>query len=205
MFCEDYDKLVETFEKRGFTVHSAASANEAKKLVLSLVGSGTSVGLGGSMTLSALGIYEALKENGNTVWSHAVPTQAQDQDIYTKENAAAWYIASTNAITRDGRLINIDGRGNRVAGMLTGPRDIVLMIGKNKLADNEAEGRLRAKNVAAPLNSKRLNRKTPCVVNGKCHDCTSPDRICCVTSIIEYAPYWLKSFHLILVDEELGY
>ena len=202
MFCQDYDTLVQTFEKRGFTVHSAASAQEAKALVLSLVGAGASVGLGGSMTLAALGVYEALTASGHTVYDHA---HSKEPDIYQKENAADWYIASANAITRDGRLINIDGRGNRVAGMITGPREVVLVIGKNKLAANEAEGRLRAKNVAAPRNAKRLNLKTPCVVDGKCHDCTSPDRICCVTSIIEYRPYWVNAFHLILVDEELGY
>ena len=202
MFCQDYDKLVQTFEKRGFTVHSADSAQKARELVLSLVAQGASVGMGGSMTLGALGVYEALMGAGRTVYDHA---HSKEPDIYQKENAADWYIASSNAITRDGRLINIDGRGNRLAGMITGPREIILVIGKNKLALNEAEGRLRAKNVAAPLNAKRLNLKTPCVADGKCHDCASPDRICCVTSIIEYKPYWISAFHLILVDEELGY
>ncbi len=202
MFCEDYDTLVKTFEKRGFTVHSAATPEEAKALVFSLVGTGHSVGLGGSMTVETLGLYEGLSANGNTVYAHS---RSQNTDIYLKENTADWFIASTNAITRDGRLINIDGRGNRVAGMITGPRDILLIIGKNKLAETEEEGRLRAKNIAAPRNARRLNRKTPCVEDGKCHDCSSPDRICRVTSIIEYVPYWLKSFHLILVDAELGY
>ncbi|MEA4970963.1 MAG: lactate utilization protein [Candidatus Pelethousia sp.] len=202
MFCQDYDRLVHTFEKRGFIVHSAASAQEVKALILSLVTPGASVGLGGSMTLGALGVYEALTQTGHPVYDHA---HSKEAEIYQKENAADWYIASTNAITRDGRLINIDGRGNRVAGMITGPREVILVIGKNKLAANEEEGRLRAQNVAAPRNAKRLNLKTPCVADGKCHDCASPDRICCVTSIIEYRPYWVNAFHLILVDEELGY
>lgn len=205
MFCEDYEKLVQTFEKRYFTVHSAPSAQAAKELVLSLVGKGTSVGLGGSVTLTALGMYEALLSNGNTAYSHAATPQAQDPLIYQKENSADWYLASTNAITRDGRLINIDGRGNRVAGMFAGPKNVILVIGKNKLTENEEEGRRRAKEIAAPLNAKRLHCKTPCVVDGKCHDCATEGRICRVTSIIEYRPYWLESMHLVLVDEDMGY
>ena len=202
MFCEGYDTLVQTFEKRGFTVHTAPTPEDAKSLILSLIGKGNSVGLGGSMTLQALGVYEALSENGNTVYDHS---RSKEPDIYLKENSADWYIASSNAITRDGKLINIDARGNRVAGMIAGPMEIILVVGKNKLTENEAEGRMRAKNIAAPLNAKRLNRNTPCTVDGKCHECSSKECICRVTSVIEYLPYWVKAFHLILVDADLGY
>lgn len=205
MFCSDYDALVTTFEKRGFILHGAASAKEAKELVLSLVGKGSSVGLGGSMTLHDMGLYEALTAQGNTAYSHLVTSHVEDPDIYIKENNSDWYLSSTNAITRDGKLINIDGRGNRVCGMTFGPKNVILVIGKNKLTQNEEDGLYRVKNVAAPLNTKRLQKKTPCAADGRCHDCTSPDRICRVTSIIEYVPGHVNAFHLILVDEALGY
>lgn len=205
MFCEDYDTVVQALENRGYTVHSARSAEEARDLALSLVGKKGSVGLGGSMTLEALGMYEALTANGNIAYSHAVISPAQDPDIFKKENSADWYLASSNALTRDGKLINTDGRGNRIAGMSAGPRQVILIIGKNKLTENEEAGYRRIKDVAAPKNAKRLVRNTPCVKDGKCHDCTSSDRICRITAVMEYVPYWVQAFHLILVDAELGY
>ncbi|MEA5058442.1 MAG: lactate utilization protein [Candidatus Pelethousia sp.] len=204
MFCSDYDTLVQTLQKHGFTVHTAASAEDARTIALTLVGK-HSVGLGGSMTLAGLGMYEALCANGNVVFSHSVTPPAEDPYIFTKENSADWYLASSNAITRDGKLVNIDGTGNRVAGMFAGPKQVALIIGKNKLAEDVSAGYQRIKQVVAPKNAKRLNRKTPCAVDGTCHDCNALDRICRVTTVIDYKPGWVKELHLILTDAELGY
>lgn len=102
-------------------------------------------------------------------------------------------------------LINIDGVGNRVAGMFAGPKQVCLIIGRNKLAQDLVAGLDRARNVAAPLNARRLHKQTPCTLDGRCHDCSAPQRICRVTSIIEYKPLWLDALHLILVDADLGY
>lgn len=205
MFCQHYEKLVQTLEERGYRVHGAATPDDARQIVLTLVGRETSVGLGGSMTLSALGMYEALTQAGNAVYSHWVTPQAVDPDIYIKENSADWYLSSTNALTMDGKLINTDGTGNRLAGMFAGPKRVCLIVGKNKLVEDVQAGFARIKEVAAPQNAKRLHRATPCATDGKCQDCASPQRICRVSSIIEYKPGWLEELHLVLVDASLGY
>lgn len=205
MFCQQYEKLVQTLEGRGYLVHGAATPGEARQMALALVGKGVRVGLGGSMTLAALGMYEALTEAGNTVYSHAVTPQAEDPAIFQKENSADWYLCSTNALTRDGKLVNTDGTGNRLAGMFAGPKRVCLIIGKNKLVEDVQASFARIKAVAAPQNARRLHRATPCVADGTCHDCASPQRICRVSSVIEYKPGWLEELHLILVDAELGY
>ena len=205
MFCEKYDDLVAVLESRGYTVHHAATPQEAKKEALALLSQGASVGMGGSMTVASLGLYDELAAAGITVYSHAVVPPAKDPDIFRKENTADWYLCSTNALTRDGKLVNTDGIGNRVAGMIAGPKNVCLIVGKNKLVKDLSAALDRVRNVAAPPNARRLNRNTPCAHTDQCADCASADRMCRVTSIIEYRPTYLNSLHLILVDAELGY
>ena len=119
---------------------------------------------------------------------------------------ADWFVCSTNAVTRDGRLVNIDGTGNRVAGMFAGPKKVILFIGKNKLVEGGLDEAIaRIKRVACPANGRRLNTNTPCALTGECTDCASPRRMCKITSIIEYPPNLLSELHLVLIDEELGY
>ena len=116
------------------------------------------------------------------------------------------FVCSTNAVTRDGRLVNIDGTGNRVAGMFAGPKKVILFIGKNKLVEGGLDEAIaRIKRVACPANGRRLNTNTPCALTGECTDCASPRRMCKITSIIEYPPNLLSELHLVLIDEELGY
>lgn len=203
MFCERYDEFVKALEKRRFLVHSAATAAEAKELGISLIGGG-SVGFGGSVTVTELGLYETLQENGNAVywhWKSDDPGKAQASAAH-----ADWFVCSTNAVTRDGRLVNIDGTGNRVAGMFAGPKKVILFIGKNKLVEGGLDEAIaRIKRVACPANGRRLNTNTPCTLTGECTDCASPRRMCKITSIIEYPPNLLSELHLVLIDEELGY
>ncbi len=203
MFCERYDEFVKTLEKRQFLVHSASNAAEAKKVGLSLIGSG-SAGFGGSITVKELGLYEALQENGNAVYWHW-----KSEELGRAQESAAhadWFVCSTNAITRDGRLVNIDGTGNRVAGMFAGPKKVILFIGKNKLVEGGLDEAIaRIKRVACPANGRRLGTNTPCAVTGECTDCNAPRRMCKVTSVIEYPPNLLSELHLVLIDEELGY
>jgi hypothetical protein len=114
------------------------------------------------------------------------------------------FFSSTNALTLDGKLVNIDGTGNRVASMIFGPGHVVLIVGANKITDDLQQAMIRAKHLAAPMNAMRLNLKTPCATTGYCSDCNSEDRICKVTTIIEYKPD-LTNFTVILVGEEIGY
>ncbi|MDR0840198.1 MAG: lactate utilization protein [Christensenellaceae bacterium] len=204
MFCENYDAFVHTLTQHGYTVHTAASAEAAKALALSLIGAG-SVGCGGSMTVKDIGLYDALGAQGNTMYNHSTVPPQERSGVFLQAARADWYLCSTNALTLDGKLINIDGVGNRVGGMFSGPKKVLLIIGKNKLADTYDAGMERVKRVACVKNTRRLNKKTPCAATGACADCSSPDRICNVTSIIEYKPGWVQELHLILVDAELGY
>ena len=205
MFCENYDKLGSNLEGRGFTVHSAASGEEAKKLVLELIGDRASVGCGGSMSISSLGLPDALRAQGNPVYFHWDVKPEERAEIFEKAKEADWYLCSTNAITMNAKLINIDGNSNRVAAMFGGPKKVVLVVGKNKLAADLESGMARVKAVACSKNAQRFGLDTPCAITGKCVDCHHAQRICSVTTIIEQKPRLLDELHIVLVDEELGY
>ena len=131
---------------------------------------------------------------------------AEERGEVTRRAARAdWFIASANGITRTGKIVNIDGTGNRVASMLFGPKNVALIIGKNKFAETMDECMDRIKAVACAKNAQRLGLSTPCAVAGRCTDCFSKERICSVTTIIEAKPGAISEMHLILVDEVLGY
>lgn len=205
MFCENYDEFVSVLTKHDYTVHSAKNGTEAKEIALKLIGS-DSCGFGGSMTVASIGLYEALLENGNPVFKSSYGISVEERNkIYKDAADAKWYVSSTNAITKEGALVNIDGTANRVASMVFGPDKVIIFVGKNKLTEDISSAITRVKEVATPPNARRLNKKTPCAVTGKCVNCSSPDRLCKVTTIIEYKPNYLEEMHLILIDEELGF
>ena len=205
MFCSHYDMLEKSLVKRGFIVHQAKDANEAKQLAFSLIKPNESVGFGGSVTVqNDLDLYNELEKRGNPVYSHwyaADRSKAQGE-----AGKADWYLASTNAILGDGRLINIDGTGNRVASMIIGPEKVMLFIGRNKFVDGGIDDAIeRIKRETCPPNARRLKLdKLPCGITGKCADCQSEQRMCRVTSIIEYPTRAIKEFHLVLIDAEHG-
>lgn len=204
MFCENYDKLVSNLEGRGFTVHSAAGGEEAKKLVLDLIGDRASVGCGGSMTISSLGLPDALRAQGNPVYFHWDVKPEERAEIFEKAKAADWYLCSTNAITMNAKLINIDGNGNRVAATLFGHKKVFIISGTNKICPDFDSALHRARNVAAVLNAKRFDIKTPCKLDGKCHDCRSPQRICKALTVL-WGPMGGMETEVVLIGEELGY
>lgn len=204
MFSDDDGQLVKTLISRGYEVYHAADKKAALATVATLVGQG-SVGFGGSMTSVTLGIPNALKNAGNEVYFHWDMDKALRPEILARAATADWYISSVNAITKNGTILNVDGTGNRVAALISGPKNVIYCIGRNKLVPDLAAAFERVRNVAAPMNAKRLNRNTPCAVTGRCMDCSSPDRICNMTSILYKKPALIESCHIILIDEELGY
>jgi len=204
MFCDQYESFVKNLESHRFTVHSAENGQEAKDIVLHLVGKG-SVGCGGSMTVTGLGLPDTLREQGNDVFFHWGCLPEDRDEIFAEAAKADFYLCSANAITRSAKIINIDGNCNRIAGTFFGPKKVIMVIGKNKFAEDLESGMERAKKFACAKNAARFNFRTPCVVTGECTDCLSPQRVCKVTSIIEYLPGWVEEMHLVLVDEELGY
>lgn len=182
-----------------FFVHSA---EKAARSVLAMIPSACSVGIPGSVTIRQLGLPELLAERGNVVYQHwnCEYTFADKE----RQNHADWFIASSNAITTDGVMVNIDGAGNRIASMAWGKSEIVYIIGMNKVEFGLDSAILRARNVASPANALRTSAATPCTLTGRCHDCDSKERICRVMLISERAPFDRRC-HVILVGEKLGY
>lgn len=201
-----FQTTIDNLNKRGFLAEYAENADAARARVLELVKGAKTVGMGGSVTLYKSGIQNALADAGYTIYSAAYaasrgedPAEATRQGIF-----ADVYLSSSNAITVSGTLINIDGTGNRVAGLIYGPEKIIVVAGKNKLAADEAAAMEHIKTVACPLNARRLKKQLPCALTGKCNDCLSLDRMCRVT-VKHETPTRGKEFHIILVNEELGY
>ena len=175
-------KILENFREKGFKPFYFDSSGKLKDFLLNEI-SGTTVGMGGSMTIQELDIYNLLSQN-NKVYSHSES-----------------YVLSANALAETGEIINIDGRGNRVAGSIFGAnlKRVFYICGTNKLAENIEKGIWRAKNIAAPKNAQRLGRKTPCAVRAdKCYNCKSPERICRATVIITNPLINVETFVLIV-------
>ncbi|MCS7104268.1 MAG: lactate utilization protein [Thermofilaceae archaeon] len=199
------ENAAEALKKNGFLAYVAKNSDEAKSLVLSLVPSRSTVGVGGSVTVRELGLIEELERSGCKVVHHWVKADPSELDrLRRAELVSDVFLCSVNAVTLDGKLVCIDGLGNRVAAMVFGPRRVIVVAGRNKLVRDVKEGVWRARNMAAVMNSKRLGVNTPCVKLGHCVDCDSPERICRVLLVLERKPF-NSDFHVILVNEDLGY
>ncbi len=197
--------IIQNMEKRNLEGYYVSTSDEAREKVFELMKPGSSVGWGGSMTLAELGILEELKKRDYMLLDRTkAKTPQEAREIYAKTVLADYYLMSSNAITLEGELINIDGNGNRVACMIQGPEHVIIVAGMNKVVTDVKSGYLRVKNIASPPNCVRLNKKTPCSVTGQCGDCYAPDCICSHTVITRRCgiPGRIK---VILVGEELGY
>ena len=205
-----YENLAKTtmknLEKRHFECHYCKTAQEAVKLASELVPSDSTVSFGGSMTLAESGMADILKQRSDiTLLDRSKAGSPEEvKEIYHKSLNADYYFMSSNAITLEGELINTDGTGNRVAALIYGPKNVILLAGMNKVAHTLEEGIMRVRNVASPINANRLGRKTPCASTGSCADCLSPDCICSHTVITRRsAP--ANRIKVILIGEALGY
>ena len=201
------EKLAEKLTKNGFEVVTVPSAEEAEKAVLGMIPPGVEVGLGGSMTLRDLKLDVTLRERGHEVHDHWLPGRDPEEmrRVLRKQISSPVFLTSVNAVTADGKLVNIDNTGNRVAAMTFGPEHVIAVVGKNKIVADVHAAMFRTRNHVAPANAKRKNFKTPCVMDGKCHDCDSPDRLCRAVSILEKKTRGVGRFTVILVEEDLGY
>jgi L-lactate utilization protein LutB len=198
-------RTLAALKKNGFQTFFAPTRRDAREKALSLIPSNAVVGVGGSITIREINLINSLTTRGNTVVQHWLPPPGEDTvTTMRKEVGSDVFLASSNAVTEDGKLINTDDTGNRVAAMIFGPRKVIVIAGINKIVKDVAEGIQRVKNVAAPMNARRLNKQTPCAVTGVCTDCDSPNRICRVTTIMEREPDE-TDVTVILVGEELGF
>jgi hypothetical protein len=176
----------------------------AKKKVLELIGNDKKlVTYGGSVTLDEVGIKEAVEQAGHELLRRENYGPEQQDECYQKQVGADTYLMSTNAITLDGELINIDGRGNRVACLICGPKEVIIVAGMNKVVTDVEEGITRTRNFAAPPNTVRLNCNTPCATTGRCGDCLN-ETICCEI-VVTRASRIPSRIKVVLVGEELGY
>ena len=200
----NFETLKTNLEKKGYIVTCFENAGQAAEYLCSEI-KGTSVGFGGSITLREMGLYEKLSENYEVYW-HWKPAEGMNP-AQARDHArnAEVYLSSVNGIAETGEIINIDGNGNRVAEIMYGHKKVYLVVGENKLAPDYDSALYRARNIAAPMNAKRLNMKTPCAVNGdKCYNCQSPDRICNGLSVL-WSKMSCAEFEVILISEKLGY
>lgn len=193
----------DALQAHGFKTQIFDTAEQAKEAALSLIGTG-SVGFGGSITIQDMGIYEALQQQGNTLYWHWKVAPEQRAALFPLANTADTYICSANAILESGALLNIDGNGNRVSSMYCGPKQVIIIAGQNKLCGDYHDAVARIKREACPPNAKRLGYQTPCAATGNCNDCSSPQRMCNVTVLME-RPGMVKNIHVMIVKEDLGY
>ena len=196
------ETAVKNLSSRGFSVRVFKTAQEASNAISQEL-SGKTVGFGGSVTLEQMGLFEKLSEN-NTVYWHWKQDPAQARE---DARGAQVYLTSANAIAETGEIINIDGTGNRVAATLCDREALYIVAGVNKLAPDFASAMERARNIAAPLNARRLGRKTPCARSEpmRCHDCSSPERICRGFVTMARPMGGNGKTHVILIEETLGY
>ncbi len=197
-------EVADVFNKRGFKARVFDSIQQVNDVLLEEIEPGQSVGIGGSITVNDSGIYDLLKERGNTVYFHWKVPPEERGGIRKLASEADVYLSSSNGVTKEGRLVNIDGFGNRVASMFYGPDRVYIICGRNKVVETEDEAVERTRTVACPKNAERLNRNTPCRKTGKCHDCLGEDRMCNIKVVIECPPPG-KEINVMLVDQELGY
>jgi L-lactate utilization protein LutB len=199
-------KTVNGLKKRGFEASYYPNRQTMTEDLWRIIPDNAKVGIGGSITIRELGLVEELEKRGNKVfqhWQKDLPPKG-DEAIRRKAMEAAFYLTSANAITTAGDIINIDGIGNRVAAMIYGPKNVVIIAGYNKIVNSIDEGVRRSREIAGVLNARRINAKTPCAETGVCSDCSVAARICRVTTIIQYKPNQ-TDVCVLLVNERLGY
>ena len=201
--------LKAALESNNFEVFLAHNKEDAYKIVLEVIIpplNAKTVSWGGSMTFIATGLYKELKNNSNMevldTFDKKIP-QNEKTELRRQALLVDLFITGTNAVTESGQLVNLDMIGNRIGALTFGPKWVIILVGRNKIAADLDEALFRVKNYVAPVNSMRLDKKTPCVKTSYCEECKSPDRICNTWTITE------KSFpkgrvKVVLINEDLG-
>lgn len=197
----DIQKLRRELESRGFQTSFFSTAEECCAYLNGAL-DGRTIGFGGSQTVRDMGLYEELSTHNTCIWHWdkergVIPKDATDAQVY---------ICSLNGVAETGELVNIDGGGNRVASGLFGHEKVYFIIGVNKIAPDLEGAIWRARNIAAPKNARRLERKTPCAVKAdRCYNCKSPERICAAMVVYWEKPAYIPEVEIVIVDQELGF
>lgn len=203
-----YEKQAETIikhlQKRGMEGYYCADSKSAVQKALSLIPEGSTVTWGGSESIKECGLVEALKDAPVTIWDRKDVKPEDMKAFYLKAFSANVYLMSSNAITLDGQLVNIDGTGNRIAALTYGPDRVILIVGMNKVCPDLESAITRVHNVAAPPNCMRLNIENPCTKDGICHNCLSPTKICNMLHVMHFNRFPGR-IQVVLVGEQLGF
>ncbi|MBO5187081.1 MAG: lactate utilization protein [Prevotella sp.] len=198
-------KMIKNLERRNFKAFYCHTSAEAIELVNRIIADGSTVSWGGSMTLRDMGLTAALHNRGTLrlLDRDRAADRAEAAEIYLDAFRADYYLSSANAISEDGVIVNIDGNGNRVAAITFGPKNVIFVIGLNKVAQTPEAALARARSTASPINTARFDIKTPCQADGICHNCNSPESICNHIHFLRNSPRGRHT--VVLVGENLGY
>jgi hypothetical protein len=196
---------VKALIKSGFDAVYCPTVSEAAEYIINVAAGAFTIGFGGSMSVNELNVHERLKAGGKELLIHSQPGLSPEQKMETRrlQLVCDLFLTGTNALTLDGKLVNIDGTGNRVAAMIFGPKKVIVVAGRNKIVANAAQAVERIKNIAAPANAKRLGYDVSCTKTGFCSDCHSPQRICNITVILEKKPTY-SDITVLVVNDDLG-
>lgn len=193
----DMERVRKNLEERGFQTSCFATAKEAADYLDAQI-DGATVGIGGSMTIQAMGLSERLSKHNEVIWHW-------EGGELRRAMLADVYLTSVNGLAETGEIVNIDGNCNRVAASMFGPKRVYYVVGINKIAPDFEKALWRARNVAAAKNAQRLGKKTPCAVKAdRCYDCKSPERICRGLSVLWRKPTGFEQAEVVLIEEELG-
>jgi L-lactate utilization protein LutB len=199
-------RVKQALERNGIKTYVAKTGDEARRKALSLIRKGATVGIGGSRTSEEIGLLDALRSGDYCLYDQYAPglNLANSYEVRKEGTHAEYFVSGSNAITDDGKIVNIDGMGNRLAGFCFGTEKVIIVAGRNKIVADVDAAIDRVRNVAAPMNARRFGLDTPCVKSGKCSDCASPERICNLTLIIEKQKTKGRTT-VILINKDLGF
>lgn len=200
------EKVLNALQRNNMKGIYVEDEDELLQVIKELIEEKSVVGVGDSMTLLETGVLDFLRKGNYTFldkYREGIASE-EKKSIYIQNFSADTFLCSTNALTEDGQLYNIDGNGSRVAPMIYGPKQVIIVAGINKLVENKEEAEKRVRNYAAPIDAKRLNKDTPCTKLGRCVDCKSPDRIC--NDFVTITGQFVKDrIKVIIVGKALGY
>lgn len=197
--------IIKNLEKRNMEGHYFETSAECVEAIMKAIPEGSVISWGGSESIKEIGLMEAIHNNRYELIDRAAAANPEEsRKLYAKTVLADYYLMSSNAITIDGELINIDGNGNRVACLIQGPSHIIIVAGMNKIVTDVESGVARVRNMASPANAIRLKKELPCAVSGHCHDCLSPNCFCNQIVVTRRSGHEGR-IKVYLVGEELGY
>jgi hypothetical protein len=198
--------MIKNFARRGMEAYYCEDCKSAVELAMELMKDGGTVGMGGTETVKEMGLLDAVKATKNLEFidRDVAKTPEEKKEIFFKTMQSDYFLMSSNAITIDGELVNIDGNGNRVACLIHGPEQVIVLAGMNKVVDDVDSGIERIGIHAAPPNAARLGTRTPCAKLGHCGDCHSEDCMCCQIVITRHSRHKGR-IKVILIGEELGF